>query len=325
MKKNRLILLLGLFPCLLSLNGCGVDDKIGILQFGDVPALDDAREGFKQALKDGGFGNKEIDFQSAHFSAVESATLAQTMISKHKLNLGIATPCATALKAEAENTGKTNPILFTAVTDPVGAGLVSNAAAPEGFVTGSSDLQPESALEAQVKLLKAVIPTATKLGILYTSSETNSKVQADKAQAIAEKDGLTVSRRTCSGVEDLSSTVAALVSDKVDAIWVPTDNNVAGNIGKVEEAIGENKILVIAGEEGMLTNAHVSVSISYFALGKRTGDLACQILNGKDVKDLPVFYPTIDDCSYVYSKSCLEKSGFSVSDLPSTYTWVNVD
>ena len=119
----------------------------------------------------------------------------------------------------------------------------------------------------------------------------------------------------------LSKLDIADLATKVDAIWIPTDNTVANNIGKVKEGLGTNKTLLIVGEEGMLSGAHLTISISYYDLGFKTAELACRILNGEKVKDVPVFYPTVETCSYIYNKANLEASGFAVSDLPSEFTW----
>ena len=322
MKKMKLLPLLTLLMAPFATTGCAAGKTdIGILQYGQFAALDSARKGFVDGLKNAGFGNLKIDYHNAKAKAANNTTLAKGMASKkHKLNLAIATPCATALKAAQDAIGSETPLLFTAVTDPVGANLVSNADAPEGYVTGSSDLQPEEALQNQIKLTKKMIPTATKLGIFYCSSEQNSRVQADLAETVAASEGLTVTRATCSDQFDIKTKVADLAA-KVDAIWIPTDNTVANNITKVKDALGNKKTLLIVGEEGMLNGGQVTVSISYYELGLKTAELAAKILNGGAVSSAPVFYPTMDTCSFIYNKKNLEDAGFSVNDLPSEFTW----
>ena len=326
MKKGKLLIMgaLALAP-LTSLTGCNMKTAdIGILQYGSFAALDNAKMGFLQELKDQGMGNLTVEIQNAQANAANNATYAANMAGKHKLNLAIATPCATALKAEQENIGSTTPLLFTAVTDPVDAGLVNNINAPEGFVTGSSDSQPDSALEAQIGLVKAMIPTATKLGIFYCASETNSKVQADKVKPIAEGLGLSWIESKCTNANDIGAKVLDLAT-KVDAIWIPTDNIVANSVGEVQTAIGDKKVLLVMGEEGMVSAGHVSVSIDYTKLGKETAKMAIKILQGESISNIPVYVPTIDSCSYVYSAKNLEKAGFDVSSLPTSYNWVNID
>lgn len=326
MKNGKLLILgaLALAP-LTSLTGCNLNKAdIGILQFGSFEALENAKLGFLTQLADNGYGNLVIDVKNAQANAANNSTYAANFAGQHKLNLAIATPSATAIKAEQENIDSKTPLLFTAVTDPVDAGLVENMSTPEGFVTGTSDAQPEAALVAQIGLVKAMIPDATKLGIFYCASETNSKVQAEKVKVIAAREGLEFVESTCTSSTDIGAKVLDLAG-KVDAIWIPTDNIIANNVGEVQAAIGDKKVLLVMGEEGMVTGGHVSVSIDYFKLGQETGKMAIQILEGKNVSEIPVYLPTIDSCSYVYSSKNLEKAGFDVSTLPTTATWVDID
>ena len=323
MKKTKLLMLCTLMaPAAVGLSACQAGQTdIGILQYGEFAALDNARIGFEQGLKNAGFGNLKIDYKNAKAKGADNTTLAKGLASKkHKLNLAIATPCATALKAAQDAIGSTTPLLFTATTDPVGAGLLTNKESPEGFVTGTSDLQPEEALNNQIKLVKKMIPTASRLGIFYCANEQNSRAQAELANTVAASEGLEVVTKTCSDQLDIRANVASLAGS-VDAIWIPTDNTVANNMAKVKDGLGTNKTLVIVGEEGMLDGGQVTVSISYLELGLKTAEQAAKILNGTAVKDVPVFYPTIDTCSYVYSKQNLEDAGFNENELPTEFHW----
>ena len=322
MKNIKLLMLCtAIIPAVTGMTACSNETDIGILQYGEFAALDNARQGFIDGLKEEGFGNLKIDYQNAQANSSSNTTKAKGLASKkHKLNLAIATPCATALKAAQDSVGSTTPLLFTAVTDPVGAKLMQNDKAPEGFVTGTSDLQPSEALSNQIKLAKKMIPDAKKLGIFYCANEQNSRAQAALAEAVAAEEELEVVTRTCTDNITVKTTVAALANE-VDAIWIPTDNTVADNIGQVKDGLGSNKTLVIVGEEGMLAGGHVTVSISYYDLGFKTAKLAAKILNGTAVKDVPVFYNTIDTCSYIFNKKNLEDSGFSASNLPSEFPW----
>ena len=309
-------------PAMIGMTACDSGtSEIGILQYGEFAALDSAREGFKKGLVDAGFGELKIFYQNAKAKGSDNTSMAKSIASKkHKLNLAIATPCATALKAAQDEIGSTTPLLFTATTDPVGAGLLTNKDAPEGFVTGTSDLQPQEALANQVKLAKKMIPTAAKLGIFYCSNEQNSRVQATLASEVAATEGLEVVTETCTDQFDIKAKVASL-SAKVDAIWIPTDNTVANNMSKVKEGIGSNKTLVIVGEEGMLNGGQVTVSISYFELGLKTAEQAVKILKGEQVKNIPVFYPTIDTCSYMFNEKNLTDAGFTKEELPAEFPW----
>ena len=323
MKKTKLLLLCtACIPFVTGVAACSnAKSDIGILQFGEFAALDNARKGFVDGLKEAGFGDLKIDYRNAKTNASTNSTMAKGLASKnHKLNLAIATPCATALRAAQENIGSETPLLFTAVTDPVGANLLQNDDAPEGFITGTSDLQPEEALTNQIKLTKKMIPTASKLGIFYCSNEQNSRAQAALAETAAQAEGLSVVTRTCTDQFTIKTTISQLASE-VDAIWIPTDNTVASNMAKVKDGLGQNKTLVIVGEEGMLNGGQVTVSISYYELGKKTAELAVQILNGAAINTVPVFYNSAETCSYLFNKKNLEDAGFASSDLPSEFPW----
>ena len=322
MKRIKLLTLLPLLVAPLMVTSCsGGKTDIGILQYGEFEALDSARKGFVDGLKNAGFGDLKIDYRNAHATAANVGNASSALASKnHKLNLAIATPCATALKSEQDAIGSRTPMLFTAVTDPVGSGLVTNADAPEGYVTGTSDMQPSEALRNQIGIVKKMIPAATKLGIFYCANESNSIAQANLAKDIAAEENLTVEEDKCMDALSIVSKIASLAA-KVDAIWIPTDNTVASNMSLVKEGLGENKTLVIVGEEGMLDGGQVTVSISYYNLGLKTAELAAKILNGDAINTIPVFYPTIETCSYLYSEKNLTDAGFAVSDLPADYTW----
>ena len=323
MKKTKLLLLCTTcVPFLAGISACsGGNTDIGILQYGEFEALDNARKGFIDGLKEAGFGDLKIDYRNAHATDANVGNASSALASKkHKLNLAIATPCATALKSEQMAIGSTTPMLFTAVTDPVGSNLVTNPDAPEGFVTGSSDMQPDEAMRNQIGIVKKMMPAAEKLGIFYCANEPNSVAQATIAKQIAAEENLTVVEDTCMDALSIVTKISSM-APKVDAIWIPTDNTVASNMSFVKEGLGENKTLVVVGEEGMLDGGQVTVSISYYSLGLKTAELAVKILRGDAVSNVPVFYPTIDNCSYVYSEKNLTDAGFTANDLPTDYTW----
>lgn len=321
MKKNLLSVLGLAVLASTSLTGCGNNSvTIGILQPVEHIALGLAREGFIQGLKDNGFANANIVYRNAGGNDADLVAYAKDLVDTSSLTLGIGTGASLALKGAEDNAGYKKPLLFTAVTDPVGAKLVQNDKAPEGFVTGSSDMQPAEALNNQIKLVKKMIPTATKLGIFYCANEQNSQAQAELASAAAVLEGLDVTTSTCLDQMDIRQKVGEL-APQVDAIWIPTDNTVANNMSKVKDGLGTNKTLVIVGEEGMLNGGQLTVSISYYELGLKTAELAVKVLEGKAISEIPVYYSSADICSNLYNKQNLEDAGFAVSDLPTDFTW----
>lgn len=314
MKKITTLLLTLAFTAI-GLTGCkkGKDVKIGILQPVEHEALGAAYEGFKEGLKKQGYDEDKVEFVYRNGGGKEAdiTSFAKDLVSTCDMYLGIGTGASQALKSAADEKGKTNPLLFTAVTDPVEAGLVASLENGKGFVTGTSDMQP---LEAQIELIEECFEDSEKdvdkVGIIYTSSEVNSVAQADAAEKALKAKDIEVVRKTCTGPSDVSSTAMALASvDGLDAIYIPTDNNIAANTDAIKTAIRGSGILVVTGEEGMMKGCgHVTLSINYRDLGIVTGEMAADILKNDLVPgSLAVKTMTAAQCDYVMSsKNCAD-------------------
>ena len=291
--------------------------KIGILQPVEHDALGLAKKGFIDALAEEGYKEGEnltIDYQNANGQENDLVTLAKSLTNKCDMTLGIGTGATVALQSAQVNSGSTKPIIFTAVTDAVTAGLVTSNAAPGGYITGSSDANP---VEAQIDLIKECIPDADKVGILYTQSETNSEVQANQAQAQAEKVGLTVVRMTCTDTTDLAQVAERLcATEGLDALYIPTDNLIAANMTTVKAAVEKYHILCVTGEEGiMAAGGHVTLSIDYYELGKKAGYMAASILKGKaKPESTPVQTMSISECKYVMCSENLTAAGITIPE-----------
>ena len=272
--------------------GCKkVEFRIGIVQYVSAGALDSAREGIVEALKEGGFEdgkNVKITVYNPQAKQEDLATMAEQAIQDNDLVFAIATPVALVLKAEAEKQGSDIPILFTAVTDPVASGIVANATKPGGNISGTSDMNP---VADQIALAKELGITVKKVGMVFTSSESNSIVQAGLAEAKCRELGFTLVQRQISTVNDLQSAVTDLVeNEKVDVMYIPTDNIVADNMNTVATICNNNKVITICGEEGLVNAGGIlTLGINYKDLGKLTGEMAVKVLKGEaKVGDLEV-------------------------------------
>ena len=233
--KKLLVTALATFAFAAGLSACGTSDPvtlpdkkegfvIGILQPVEHPALGAAREGFEEGLKEKiGEGKFTIDYKNAGGNDADLQLFAQTLVDSCDMTFGIGTGAAQALKNQSLAKGYTKPVMFSAVTDPVDAKLVENKDEPEGFVTGSSDMNP---VDDQIALIKEIIPTVSKIGILYTQNEINSKVQSDMAEKKAKEMGLGVVVKTCQNTSDITATATQLVSEGVQAVYIPTDNKI---------------------------------------------------------------------------------------------------
>ncbi|MCR5505946.1 MAG: ABC transporter substrate-binding protein [Bacilli bacterium] len=303
-----------------GLTGCDSGKKIGILQPLEHAALSEAREGFMEAVNAAGLGYK-FKYVNANESEADLNSGAKTLVSTCELTLGIGTGAAQSLQAAAVNSGSTKPILFTAVTDPVGAKLVASNEKPGGHITGASDMNP---VAEQVAMIKEVLPTVSKVGIFYTASETNSEVQANQAEAALKAAGLEVIRTTCTNKSDLAANINALCAQlQNQAIYIPTDNTVAGNMPTVKAALEANHVLAVCGEDNMMAHGgHLTLTVSYKELGKRTGEMAVEILkNGKSPADLPVVSMTAKECVYKKCSENITAAGLSLdSDALAKFT-----
>ncbi|NLM36866.1 MAG: ABC transporter substrate-binding protein [Firmicutes bacterium] len=260
--------------------------KIGIVQIVEHPALDSARQGFIDLLTEHGYAegkNVTYQIQNAQGDMANANTIAQKFKNdKLDLILAIATPTAQAVA----NLIKDKPILITAVTDPVAAGLVETAERPGTNVTGTNDLQP---MEAQFKLAQELVPKAKRVGIIYNAGETNSVTQVEMAKEIAAELGLTVVEATVDTSAGVLQAAQSFIG-RVDLIYVPTDNTVVSAFSSVVKAAEENKLPIIAGEENLVSQgALATVGVNYYRLGRQTAEMALRIIEeGAKPETMPI-------------------------------------
>jgi putative ABC transport system substrate-binding protein len=293
MKKNLLILAALTLSCA-SLVSCNSSSKsVGVLKIGSFDALNNAENGFVKGLENAGFVNgKNITLKSdnANGDGATDTAMAQALASSCDMVLGISTTSATALKAAVDAVGNAIPVLFTAATDPVGAGLIASMEKPGGNVTGTSDLGP---IEAEINLLKNFTSIDT-VAFLYTQSESNSVVQLKIAQPLIEKAGWTFVSKPITAANEITSAVSSLSAD-VDAVLIPTDNTIAENMANVKagnEARTGHPLIVAGCDSGMIDGAVIAMGVDYYKLGLQTGAMAAKILNGAKPADVPAEYNT---------------------------------
>ncbi|GAA1806993.1 MULTISPECIES: ABC transporter substrate-binding protein [Brevibacterium] len=283
--------------------GGGDSYSIGISQLVQHPALDAATAGFKKSFEDAGV---EVDWdeQNANGEQANATSIAQNFASSDlDLVLAVATPAAQA--AAQAITDK--PVLFTAVTDAVEAGLVQSNEAPGGNVTGTSDLNP---VADQLQLVKDVKPDAKTVGIVYSSGEVNSQVQVDLAKEAAQGMGLEIKEATIANSSELGQAVDSL--GKVDAYYVPTDNNVVSAVTTMVQAAEKNQALLVGSEAGQVEQgAAITRGIDYTKLGEQTGAMALQILqDGATPADMPV--ETSETLELVVNPEAAKKQGVEI-------------
>ncbi len=285
--------------------------KVGVIQYGSHPSLDNCYQGVEEALKASDIADKiEIDLQNGNMDSATCDTIAKNMAAKqYDMIIAIATPAATSAYAAAANTDI--PVIFCAVSDPVTAGLVDDMAAPGGNCTGTSDVLD---FNAQIDLIKALQPDVKNIGVLYTTSEANSVSHLAKFKEIAGEKGVEVVEQGVQGAADVPQAAASLVT-KVDCINNFTDNNVVNNLTVVLEQANGAGIPVYGSEVEQVSNGCIaSISIDYVALGKVTGDMGVRVLKGEDAGTIPV--GQITDGTPVVNTEVMEKFGIT---LPEAY------
>lgn len=287
MRKNRLTVVVAIIVIFL-IGSFFVEKKetkkedlptVGVLQFVSHPALDEIYKGIQEGLKDKGYEegkNVTIAFQNGQADQSKLATMSQQLVQERKSDvlIGIATPAAQALA----NTTSEIPIVLGAITDPVSAGLVKNDQKPGGNITGVSDKSPVS---AQFDLMKELLPKSNKIGILYASSEENSKYQVEEAKKTAEAKGLTVKTFAVPSSNEIAQTVQVMTRE-VDVIYIPTDNTIANAMQTVVNEADKTKTPIITSVDTMVEQGGLAtVGINQFELGVQTGKMAADILSGK--------------------------------------------
>ena len=285
--------------------------KVGVVQLVQHEALDAATKGFTDALKEALGDKVEVVEKNASGDSNNCTTIVNGFISdKVDLIMANATP---ALQAAASATS-TIPILGTSVTDYATALEIADwTGTVGGNISGTSDLAP---LDKQAAMLQELFPNAKKVGMLFCSSEPNSKYQVDEVTKLLSAAGITCTEYTFTDSNDVSS-VTQKACDDSDVLYIPTDNTAASNTEAIANVVLAAGTPVIAGEAGICKGCGVAtLSIDYYELGKITGQMAAKILTAEaDISTMPVeFAPTATKQANM--ANC-EKLGITV---PADYT-----
>ncbi|HJG36831.1 ABC transporter substrate-binding protein [Enorma phocaeensis] len=283
--------------------------RIGVLQLTQHAALDAANEGFIAALDEAGI-DYEADQQNASNDQNACQTIAQTFVNDGcDLILAIATPAAQAVLGATQDI----PVVGTAITDFAASGLVDSNDAPGGNLTGTSDMNP---VEDQIALLQQLIPDAGTVGLLFCTAESNSEIQIEMAEEALDAAGIGHERFTVSSSNEIQSVVETMVG-QVDVVYAPTDNTIAAAMTQVASIANAAGVPTICGEVGMVeAGGLASVSINYYELGYRAGEMAVEILTeGVDPAEMPIETMDAEDCDLVYNQATADEIGIDVSAL----------
>lgn len=323
--RKRIIILCMLLMSLIMLGACGNSEdkaggssnggsskkgktfKIGATQIVEHPSLDQAYKGFQEALKDAGL-DVEFDLQSAQGEQNNVKPIADNFVADNvDLIFANSTPSALgALQATDQI-----PIVFTSVSDPVGAGIVEAMDQPGDNITGVVDLHPE-AIKETVQFIDKYFNGAN-VGLIYNAGEQNSVSQIDAVKEAAEGTSLTLTERTVANTAEVQQ-AAMTVASEVDVLYIVTDNMVVSALDSVVGVAEDQKIPLIVGEPDSLEKGgFATFGIDYFKIGYRTGEMAVEILKGeKDPSDIPVEYPK--EIKLIINKEAAEKQGVKWHD-----------
>ena len=286
------------------------DEKsVAVTAIVEHPALDAVRDGVQAALKEAGYEagkNLKWQYQSAQGNTGTAAQIARKFVGdKPDAIVAIATPSAQAVVAAT----KTVPVVFSAVTDPVAAKLVASWEPSKTNVTGVSDLL---ALDKQMELVKQVVPTVKRVGMVYNPGEANSAVVVKELKALLPKLGMTLVEAAAPRSVDVSSAARSLVG-KVDVIYTNTDNNVVSAYESLVKVGQDAKIPLVASDtDSVKRGAVAAYGINYRDLGEQTGRMVVRILKGEKPGDIK---PEVSTKMELFvNPGAAEKQGVKLSD-----------
>ncbi len=284
---KRFLLVLSMVVLFSAQNIYAQTYTISVNQFVEHPALDAVLKGFQANLKD---NNVEVKYyiHNAQANMGTASQIARLMIGeKPDLLVAIATPSAQAV-AQANNKALKDmkrPFLFTAVTDPVAAGLVKDINKPGALTTGVSDLLP---LAEHIEMVMTYKPGIKKLGLLYNAGEANSKANLAGIKELGKAMGFEVVEATASKTADVFQAAKSLVG-RVDAIFIPTDNTIVSALESVIKIGVQNKLPVFCADvDSVKRGAIAAMGFDYYKHGYQTGVMAQRILGGESPANIPV-------------------------------------
>ncbi|AIL70973.1 ABC transporter substrate-binding protein [Vibrio vulnificus] len=281
--------------------------KVAVSQIVEHPALDATRQGLLDGLKAKGYvegKNLEFDYKTAQGNPAIAVQIARQFVGESPdVLVGIATPTAQALVSATRSI----PVVFTAVTDPVGAKLVKSMEQPGKNVTGLSDLSPVS---QHVDLIKELLPNAKAIGVVYNPGEANAVTLVELLKKSAAEKGLKVVESTALKSADVQSATQAIAA-KSDVIYAPTDNTVASAIEGMIVAANQAKKPVFGGATSYVEKGAIAgLGFDYYQVGVQTAEYVVAILEGQEPGKLDVKVATGSDL--VVNQGTAEKLGITI-------------
>jgi putative ABC transport system substrate-binding protein len=255
--------------------------RVSFNQIVEHPALDALRQGVKDELQSQGLNVSYQDHIAQGNIATANLIAKQILGENPDVVVGIATPTAQACAQAIRNI----PIVFAAVTDPVGAGLVPSLAKPGGLITGTTDMSP---IDRQLALIMQFLPELKTLGVIYNSGEANSVTLVKVLKEEAQKRGITVEEATVSNSAGVTQAAKSLVG-RSEAVYIPTDNTVVSALEAIAQVGYQTKLPIFAADtDSVKRGAIAALAVDYYKMGRQTGEMVSRILAGAKPGDMPV-------------------------------------
>jgi putative ABC transport system substrate-binding protein len=276
-----------------ALTGPAVAQKsVAMTAIVEHPALDAVRDGVKKGLADLGYAegtDVTFTYETAQGNPATAAQIARQFVGESPdVIVAISTPSAQAAAAATTEI----PIVFSAVTDPVAAGLVQSMEMPGGNITGVSDMAP---VGDHIALIQEITPDVKRLGVLFNPGEANSVSSVAAVKEAASAAGIEVVEGPATKSADVQQAARSLVG-KVDAIYVPTDNTIVSALESAISVANEAKLpLYAADTDSVARGALAAVGFNYFDVGVQTSVLIDQVLRGEDPGTIPAIFATGTD------------------------------
>jgi ABC-type uncharacterized transport system, periplasmic component len=286
--------------------------RIAISQIVEHPSLDATREGFLAALKDAGIEegvNLTVDYNNAQGDQTNNLSIAQKIAADNNdLVLAIATQSAQAVAQYVKET----PVLFAAVTDPLGASLVDNLEAPSGNVTGASDTNPE-AVRKLMDFIAEHFPNVKTVGVIINEGEQNAVVMAENAENQLAQHGIQTVRAAVANTSEVKQAAESLIG-RADAFFITLDNTVVSGVDAIIQVANENDIPFFSSDRDTVERgAFATVGFKYYDHGYQAGQMAVEILkNGKKPSELAVTLP--DKLDFILNLKAAAEQNITVTD-----------
>ncbi|QEN09873.1 ABC transporter substrate-binding protein [Oceanispirochaeta crateris] len=280
--------------------------KIGITKIVAHPALDALEQGAMEVILES-YPDAQFDLQNANGDMNTASSIAQKFkADKVDLAIGIATPTAQALA----NTLKTTPVLYSAVTDPVDAGLVDSYDKGGAYITGISDMTP---VKDQIALLASLTEIKT-LGHIYTSSEANAVRLAEMAKEACEELGIEFVETTVTNSAEVKQAVLSIIG-KVDGIYISTDNTVVSALSAVSDVTTRAGIPIMSADPSSAEENQILIAwgFDYYKMGQAAGRMAVEVLGGKKTADIPTgFMTSVEDIDLMINLDLAAELGITI-------------